>query len=295
MDYRAFIELAGQFLPASEFKLESLSLFEPKNDLQTLSRYLNSVTWKLEIADYHVSEALEAIPRVLPKDEPDKRTAAWAMQFALMSGHEEGDAMAIAQRETEAHAIAAAQALHSVPDILAHALYLAFRLDTLRSMRECDRTVGSIVRALKNASILSVGAAVEELITSDIFKYLRVFVNTTKHRSLIDYRFHSSLEDLEDFGLSFSAFIYEDRSGVVEGWSSKTVKESLEQSFSFMSVSVDAIIATAESVLISCATLWETMMSGSSSRPVSPKMFKVDGPKGTPPHILSPGNLSIGC
>src|SRR6516225_6034497 len=131
MDYRAFIELAGQFLPASEFKLESLSLFEPKNDLQTLSRYLNSVTWKLEIADYHVSEALEAIPRVLPKDEPDKRTAAWAMQFALMSGHEEGDAMAIAQRETEAHAIAAAQALHSVPDILAHALYLAFRLDTL--------------------------------------------------------------------------------------------------------------------------------------------------------------------
>jgi hypothetical protein len=38
-------------------------------------------------------------PRVLPKDDRDKRTAAWAMQFALMSGHEEGDAMAIAQRE----------------------------------------------------------------------------------------------------------------------------------------------------------------------------------------------------
>lgn len=67
---------------------------------------------KLEIADYHVSEALEAIPRVLPKDNRDKRTAAWAMQFALMSGLEEGDAMAIAQRETEAHAIAAAQALN---------------------------------------------------------------------------------------------------------------------------------------------------------------------------------------
>jgi hypothetical protein len=286
MDYSAFVELARQFLPESEFKLESLTLFEPTTDLQTLVRYLNSVTWKLEIAAYHVSEALQAIPGILPKNEPDQRTAAFAMQFAMMSGHDEGDAMAIAQRETEAHAIAAAQALHSIPDILAHALYLAFRLDMIRPMRECDRTSGNVVRALKAASILSVSAAVEEMLTSEIFKYLRAFVNTTKHRSLIDYRFHISVVDLEDFGLSFSAFVYEDRHGVAEGWPSKTAKEFLEQSLSFVSVSVDAIIATAESLLVSYAALWETMMYGRSSRPAIAKMCKVDGPKGTSPHIL---------
>ena len=292
MDYSAFVELASQFLPASEFEFGSLSLVEAKTDLQTLSRYVNSVTWKLEIAAYHITEALEAIPRILPKDATDKRKAAFGLQWALMSDHDEGDAMAIAQRQTEAHTIAAAQAIHSVPDILAQALYLAFRLDTIRPMRECDRTMTSVVRALKSASIGSVSAPVEELLTSDIFKYLRAFVNTTKHRSLIDYSFHMSVEDSEDFGLSIFPFVYQDRSGVVEGWPSRTVRQFLDESWSFISVSVDAIITTAQSVLDSFAALWETMISGRSLRPVSSTVCKVVGPKGTSPHILSPAKLT---
>ncbi|MGO9060090.1 MAG: hypothetical protein ACLQU2_22325 [Candidatus Binataceae bacterium] len=252
-DYSTLIQLASHFLPESEFNLESLTLFEAKNDLQALSTYLNSVRWKLEIAAYHVSEALASIPRVLPKDEPDSQAAAFRLHWAMMSGHDEGHAMGIAQRETEAHAIAAAQAIHSVPDLLAQALYLAFRLDTMKPMRESGRTVNRVVRALKEASIISVSWGVEQLLSSEMFKYLRAFVNTTKHRSLINYRFQWSVVNSDDFGLAISGFRYEDREGTVQVWPSKTVKEFLEDSWSFMEAAVDAIIKTSESQLASFA------------------------------------------
>ena len=251
-DYSTLVQLASHFLPESEFNLESLTLFEAKNDLQTLSTYLNSVHWKLEIAAYHVSEALASIPRVLPKDEPN-RQAAFRLHWAMMSGHDEGRAMGTAQRETEAHAIAAAQAIHSVADILAQALYLAFRLDTIKPMRASERTVNSVLRALREASIISVSRGVEKLLSSEMFKYLRAFANTTKHRTLIKYAFQWSVVNSDDFGLAISAFRYEDRNGGVEVWPSKTVKEFLEDSWSFMAAAVDAIIKTSESQLASFA------------------------------------------
>jgi hypothetical protein len=87
------VELESQFLPRSEFKVESLSLFEAKDDLQTLGKYLLSVRWKLVLAGYHMSEALAAVPSAIPKDEPDKKLAAFAMHWNLMHGHDEGEPM----------------------------------------------------------------------------------------------------------------------------------------------------------------------------------------------------------
>ncbi len=252
---RTLAQLASQFFPPIEFNIESLTLFEPKNDIQTLSTYLNSVYWKLGLADYHVSKALSAIPSVIPNDEPNKGSAASAIHMALMRGHhdEEVDRMEIAMLETEAHGIAAAQALDSVPDILSQALYLALRLDLKKPMLEGLRTVQSVTQALEDAALNSVSTGLKELVNSETFEYLRAFVNTTKHRSLIDNLFHRSLVDSEDYGLTICAFRYEERSGKVKGWPSKTFKEFLEYTAVYMSAAVGAILRTAEGLLASFA------------------------------------------
>lgn len=247
------VQLASQFLPRSEFKLESLTLFDRKDDLQTLSKYLESVWWKIEIAHYHTSRGLAAISNVIPDSQSDKRTAAFAMHVSLMSGHDEGEPMAFAQLETEAHTIAAAQALHSVVDILSQAMYLAFRLDLANPMPERQRTTGSVISTLEKSGLKTVSGALKDLVNSETFRYLAAFVNTTKHRSLIDSHFRLSFEDPEDFGFSISAFRFEDRGGAVEIWPSKTVKEFLNDTESFISAAVDAILKTSESLLASFA------------------------------------------
>jgi len=235
------------------FKVEQLTLFEAKDDLQTLQKYLYSVRWKLGLAGYHMSEALAAIPSAIPEGEPDKHLAAFAMHWNLMPGHEEDNPMELAQLKTEAHTIAAAQALHSVPDILMQALYLAFRLDLKKPMREGQRTAGSVIRAFEETGLSAVSKALKKLVNSETYRYLRALVNVTKHRRLIDYHFYTSLVDLEDFGLSISAFRYEDQSGAVECWPSKSVKEFLTDSLSFLWAAVDAVLKTAESLLASFA------------------------------------------
>jgi len=246
-------ELAEHFLPRSEFKIESLSVLDRRDDLQTLSTYANSVYWKLSLAAYHTSKALAAIPDSLPKEEPDKQTAAFALQLALMSGHAEGESMGFAQLETEAHTIAAAQALHSVADILAQAVYLALRLDLVRPMQERKRTASSVIVVLEEQGLRTISGAFKELIDSETFKYLAAFVNTTKHRSLMQYHFRWSLEDQEDFGLIICAFRFEDRTRSADIWPSITVKDFLNDSGSFMSGAADAIFKTVVSQLASFA------------------------------------------
>jgi hypothetical protein len=250
---RILVQLASHFLPPSEFKIESLTLFEAKDDLQTLRKYLDSVYWKLRLAHYHASKALSAIPSAISDDEPDKQAAAFVMHVALMSGQDEGDPLGIAMIEAEAHAIAAAQAMDSVPDILSQVLYLAFRLDLGRPMREGLRTAQSVTQAFEAVSLNSVSWGLKELVSSETFEYLHAFVNITKHRSLIDKHFRWSIEDPDDLGLAIVAFRYEERNGKIKGWPSKTFKEFLEYTSAFMLEAENAILKTAESLLTSFA------------------------------------------
>jgi hypothetical protein len=51
---------------------------------------------------------------------------------------------------TEAHAIAAAQALHSVIDILVDVIYIALRLNEIRAIPERYRTPQEVARLVKH-------------------------------------------------------------------------------------------------------------------------------------------------
>jgi hypothetical protein len=151
---------------------------------------VRSVSWKLDIAQYHTAEALSAIPKSLP-EVPDKRRLATHLALLDMSGWEEAKPFSEAQFTCEAHAIAAAQALHSVADILSHVIYLGLGLEaTSTPLSVGERNLSSVLRNLKKSGVApKVTDALTHLTASDRFRYLRAYVNTTKHVSLVDRGF----------------------------------------------------------------------------------------------------------
>jgi hypothetical protein len=220
-----------------------------------LARCAWSVSWKLEIAQYHITEALTAIPKSLP-EVPDKRRAASELALLDMSGWEEAKPFSKAQLICEAHAIAAAQALHSVTDILSHVVYLGLGLEgTSKPLSVGERSLYSVLRNLEKSGVApKVTSILRHLSTSDTFRYLRAYVNTTKHVSLVKRAFGISLRDEEPnkYGLVIQPFRYEFR-GTIEEWSIKWMDDFLNESMLFVSGSAVEVSQALEEFLVAKA------------------------------------------
>ena len=166
-----------------------------------------------------------AIPAALPEDAPDKSTAAAAFIFTLNS--DEGEPFAEALLMTEAHAIAAAQALRSVIDILADVIYIALRLSEIKAIPERNRSLLRVAKLVRHVDE-NLSTDLEAVQTSDVFRYLSAYVNTTKHRRLVDHHFTWEFEDSRRFGLRFLPFRYEFAENDVAIFPSKWTDDFIE-------------------------------------------------------------------
>lgn len=238
---RNFLELARRLLDSADFS--------------ALGRCISSVSWKLAVAEYHVCQALEAIPKSLP-DVVDQRHAAAEFALLDMMGAREAEPFARAQFICEAHAIAAAQSLHSVPDILSHIVYLSLGPGPGQGPLPVDqRHLYKVLKIVENSKVApKVADALSRLAASEAFRYLRAYVNTTKHVSLLDRAFGVTLRQVEPerYGLTILSFRYEFR-GIVEEWPSKWMDDFLRDSVSFVSGSAIEIGQALEEVLASGA------------------------------------------
>ena len=103
----------------------------------------------------------------------------------------------------EANIIAAAQSVHSVPDILAHVLYYILNM----SKPKIDEI------NIKNISCKIPDSIFKEnlgsLQSSAEYKYLLAFVNTTKHRRIVPTRYAVPLFT-NQHGLVFQNFVHKD-------------------------------------------------------------------------------------
>lgn len=202
--------------------------------LSDLHRSVSSVRWKLAVAEFHVAEALSAIPKSLP-DVPDKRREAAHLALLDMSGSDEAAPFSEAQFISEAHAIAAAQALHSVADIVSNVVYLGLGFGSRGKALPVDRRNLHTVRNAVDESGVAprVAAALARLSASETFRYLRAYVNTTKHVRLIDRAFGVTVDGVqpERYGLTILPFQYEFR-GTVKTWPPKWLEDFLRESLS---------------------------------------------------------------
>lgn len=143
---------------------------------------LNSTVDRLDFARFHFHEAMSRWDAHLI-DIQD----CHPLEAALGSGDEETDARRARRlHELAAHVQACVHCLHTIPDILAHALYYGLALDVTTPLGERQinaRNVASIVRtdsALQHLYDLFVSVH-----TSTDFKYLDALSNHGKHRSLV--------------------------------------------------------------------------------------------------------------
>jgi hypothetical protein len=177
-----------------------------------------------------------------------------AFKFSVMSYSEEGESFAEAVSMTEAHAIAAAQALHSVIDILVDVIYIALRLNEMKAIPERYRTLQRVARLVKPINE-QLSADLEAVRTSDDFRYLSAYVNTTKHRRLIDHHFTWEIDDSRRFGLQFVPFRYEFSVDDVATFPSKWTDDFLRESLAFVSDAVTTIGQKLEALLATRAGL----------------------------------------
>jgi hypothetical protein len=180
---------------------------ETTNDYLGFASAVESVSWKLGLAQYHEAQAVTAIPGAIG-DVPDRATAAGALMLASMSGHREAEAFEDAIQMAEAHSLAAAQAFHSTMDILANVLYIGLGLDSIQPISERKRNLYRVAQMLRSQNG-KLASALESILASDACKYLVAFVNTTKHRRLVARRFRITIGEPRKFGLTFLPFKYE--------------------------------------------------------------------------------------
>lgn len=110
--------------------------------------------------------------------------------------------------ESESYAEAALQALHSMADVMAQIINVAVLNG---HFSEAKVTLRWVQREITNRRIApDVATAIQQLIDSDEFSYTNAFVNTIKHRRLLDtqFRAESGGDTRNDQGLLFERFTY---------------------------------------------------------------------------------------
>jgi hypothetical protein len=189
--------------------------------LAKVERPLTSVSWKLVLARYHAEESKRLYRSYLTEEPLDELIQVVNQVLLAARGSEEASKFVEAQILSEAHVIAYAQSLHSVADILAQVIYLGLDLERDLSEPIPMRYRGlhrMCERMIKERLALEVADTINTFRQSLRFLYLQAYVNTTKHRSLVDVTHSSSFESSDPrYGIKILPFEYEGRS-FAEKW-----------------------------------------------------------------------------
>jgi hypothetical protein len=112
-----------------------------------------------------------------------------------------------AQLESETYIEAALQNLHSIADILCQIINVVLLESKLH---ESEVNVPKTIQELNDRNLDKVKIALENLCNSYEFKYIAAFVNTIKHRRLLDTEYHAEfgLDKENTMGIRFQAFTY---------------------------------------------------------------------------------------
>ncbi len=167
---------------------------------------LKSVSWKLAQAEFHIKESKKALNDALP-NEVD---LAGMLKIAGWFGGHDKDKFQLAGFAAEAHLIAFAQSLHSVTDIAAQVIIYALNLNNTSKLSNKSGIRKVIDHFTKMQLYPELLNAINNLLQSQEFLYLEAYVNTTKHRTLIENTFKLNLATTngQQYGIELSSFSF---------------------------------------------------------------------------------------
>lgn len=203
-----------------------------KAQADLLKPFLISFIWKLFISRYHAEESKAIIGELISQPVKDQYIESVKLILEQASGTDKGQKFALAQFQSEAHMIAYAQSLHSIADILSQIIYYSLNLDKnlKKPIKERTRYLGNVNEGIK-CKYNKLYLEVNHLLKSDKFRYLKAYVNTTKHRSLIFAKYYIDFVENIDpiYGLKIGEFRYDDKH-----YKAKWSREFMEDDYKFI-------------------------------------------------------------
>ena len=187
---------------------EDVSVLFGDDQRECLSPSINSIVHRQTYARFHYQESKQIMAEAL--NGRDERSIL--IDLILGADRDAQNEFAYRRKCAEAHCLAFLQSLHSVSDILAHAIYFALGLNLHKATRLPPKRVylHKVVALLPPGEV---STRLQELIDHEDYRYLADIVNHSKHRSVVQtpYSVDATGCDTQPHGLKFAAFIYDDR------------------------------------------------------------------------------------
>lgn len=173
-----------------------------------LAPSLKSIVHRQIYARFHFQESKRILGEVLEGRDQQ------AVLCDLIFGADPDAYYEFANRrlQAEAHIVALLQSLHSLSDILAHAIYFALGLNLDKATMLPPKRV-YLHRVLQLVPLGNMRDLLHALIEHENYQYLSDIVNHSKHRSVVQtpYSVDTTGCDTIPHGLKLDAFVYDDR------------------------------------------------------------------------------------
>lgn len=174
--------------------------------LASASRSLSSTLERREYARYHYGQLRQRWIKL--KKDASTPAQHWNL---IVNNEINGKDQYAAIHSIAANTVACLQSLHSIPDILAHALYHSLGGDKTAKLKERAITATSVRQFLESSSTHS-GCAkyLDDAMQGGDFKTLAAITNHSKHRSVVrnSISMDATGADPEPLRLLFESFQY---------------------------------------------------------------------------------------
>lgn len=153
-----------------------------KSQMLMVAQSLDSVVQRRDFAHFHYHEAMDRW-----KIHLDDLKNEHPIEIVFRSDNEDvDDERAGRMHEVAAHVHACIHSLHTIPDIMAHAVYYGIGLNLPTALRERDITAKKVARILMPDLALSkLSNIFQSIYTFGDFAYIDALNNHGKHRSII--------------------------------------------------------------------------------------------------------------
>lgn len=181
--------------------------------------HIKSVAWKMKHAAHHKLTSHRAFNEIINKS---KNKIIDSVNFIL--DHNAYNSYIETSMIAEANAIACAQCVYSVQDILSYILCYVFNLNQFDGNK-------TLIKIAKDIPVENVKLEIHKLTGSHMFCYLKDFVNHTKHVSLVESSYTADFKDISQIqqGMMFGAFSFFYRSP--DGFKSREHKSKWYKEF----------------------------------------------------------------
>lgn len=177
------------------------------NQLTLAKPSLYSLSDRLDYARYHFQEVL-ALFETFKSIHLTKKP----LFIIRLGSEEEREDFDIFATKSGANSVACVQSIHSIPDLLAHAIYFSLGMN-LHPNAINERKVSSfnVIKFLQENSVYpSLGVALSQFSNHDDFKHIAALSNKAKHQGIVKQQLHEDFEGTKKnrHELRFGAFEY---------------------------------------------------------------------------------------